>query len=103
MQEVQAEPVVEAKMVPMKLLRNYRPGGPVEIVGWHKPAVTRKDNTGRVIEISAAEFVKGEGGPPPYPGVGFPDKIWAGTVIKLTEDEARNVRRLRIAELEFAD
>lgn len=100
MQETAAKPV---KMHAVKLLKNYCPGGAVEIVGWNKPAVKRKDNAGRVIEISPAEFVKGEPAPPPYPGVGFVGKIWAGTVIKLTEDEARSVKRAKIAELEFAD
>lgn len=99
-QEVPA-PKPPVKMHAVRLLRNYRPAGPVEIVGWHKDAVRKKSAAGVMVEVSPAEFIRGEMKPAPYPGVGFPGKIWAGTVVKLTEDEARSVKKQRIGELEF--
>jgi hypothetical protein len=98
MQDTKAE-----KMVAMKLLRNYCPGGRYEIVGWHRPALQRKGPSGQIETTRAAEFIRGEMADPPYPGVGFDGKVWAGTVIKLGETEARAVKDKRIAELEFAD
>ena len=101
MQEAATDTPIAAKMVPMKLLKNYRPKGAYEVVGWHRPELKRKDAAGQPLIVQKAEFVKGEAAPSPYPGVGFPDKIWAGTVVRLTEDEAKTVKRALIGDIEF--
>lgn len=91
------------KMVTMKLERNYRPAGPYEIVGYLKEAVTKKNSAGMIVELEKAEFIKGEAKPPAIAGTGYPGKLWAGTVINIGEAEGRNIRRIGIASLEFAD
>ncbi len=92
---------VGPKMHTVKVLRNIQPIGDYEIVGFHKEAVVRKDTTGRLVEISKAEFVSGEGAPPPYAGVGFKNKIWAGTVIKLNDEETKRFKQAKAVELEI--
>lgn len=66
-------PVVAEKMFPVRLLKNYKPAGNYEIVGEMAPA--------------------------PRPGLDFPGKIWAGTVVKLPAPEAvalmENIERTR--------
>lgn len=89
------EPV---KMFPVKLLYNYRPFGEFTPVGWHKPAVEKKNAAGQMIIVEPAEFVEGEIKPAPYPGVGFPGKVWAGSVIGLPRDEAIVLINSRRAE-----
>lgn len=84
--------------VKMELVRNYVPKSLLRIVGHQKPAVIQKNAAGQMVEIAAAEWREGEMRPSVYPGTGFPNKIWAGTVIEVPEDEAREMRRLRIAE-----
>lgn len=91
------------KMVAMQLLRNYRPSGDFEIVGHMVPAVTRKDASGREYEVSKAAFVTGEMAPTPQAGVGTTGKIWAGTVIRVPQDEARTMRTNDIAERSVDD
>lgn len=91
------------KMVAMQLLRNYRPAGEFEIVGHVVPAVTRKDASGREYEVSKAEFIAGEGAPPPQAGVGTSGKIWAGTIIRVPQEEARTMRANDIAERSVDD
>ena len=91
------------KMVPVKLLRNYRPSGEFEIVGHHRPAVTVRNVAGKDVVITPAEFVKGEVAPPPQAGVGFANKLWAGTVIRIATDEAKTVKANGIGELDFED
>ncbi|HEX9595283.1 MAG TPA: hypothetical protein VF982_00255 [Anaerolineales bacterium] len=91
------------KMVAMELLRNYRPAGDFDIVGHMVPAVTRKDASGREYEMEKARFVEGEGAPPPISGVGTIGKIWAGTIIRVPQDEARTMRANDIAERSVDD
>lgn len=79
------------KLFPVKLLKNYRPAGTHEIVGYHRPEKKEKDTTGRMVTIQEAAFIEGEGAPPPFPGVGFDTKIWAETVVKLPIDEAKRL------------
>lgn len=62
----------EAKMFPVKLVRNYRPGGAFEIVG---------DAMG-----------------PATPGALVSNKLWAGTVVKLPVDEAKKLVAMQAAE-----
>ena len=98
--EVQTSP----KMIPMKLERNYRPGSEnFTIVGHTKPEVRRKTAAGVEVVVEAEEFVKGEAMPAKYPGVGFANKFWAGTVLKLPEDEAKAIRKNGIGSVEIAD
>lgn len=93
-----AEPVA---MIAMKLERHYQPGGDYQVVGYHKPEVKRKDAAGREIVVSPEEFIEGEMAPPPYPGVGFDGKVWASTVIRLPEEEARRVQKQKIGIRDF--
>jgi len=51
----------DVKMLPVRLLKHYKPSGPYRIVG--------------------------EPPPPPFPGLDFKDKLWAGTVVELPRDE----------------
>lgn len=88
-------------MVTMKLLRHYVPRGPFEIVGYQRNAVTVKDAAGRMHELEPATFVKGEMMPPLHPGTGYPNKIWAGTVLRVPDEEARDMRAKGIAERDF--
>lgn len=94
------EPV---KMIAMKLERHYRPAKEFEVVGYHKPEVKRKFPDGTMKVVEPAEFIKGEAAPAPFPGVISTGKIWAGTVIKLPEAEAKNIRNLGIASRDFDD
>lgn len=92
-----------AKTATIRLLRNYRPLGDFEIVGHEKPAKFKKNAAGQEVQIEAAEFINGEQPEPAQPGTGFPTKIWAGTVIRLPVEEAKNIKRLGIAEYELDD
>lgn len=87
-----------SKLFPVKLLKNYRPAGAYELVGYHQPEITQKDSAGKVTVVQKAEFIEGQIAPPPYPGVGFDTKVWAETVIKLPVDEAKAVVAKKIAE-----
>lgn len=95
------EPAETGAMIAMKLERNYQPSGAFELVGYHKPEVKRKDAAGREIVVSPEEFIEGEMAPPPYPGVGFDGKVWASTVIRLPEEEARRVQKQKIGIRDF--
>ena len=95
---------VGPKMQAMKLERNYRPmSSAFEIVGHFKPAVFKKKPDGELAMVSPEEFIDGEQAPPPRAGVGFANKFWAGTVMKLPIEEAKTMRRLGIATVELAD
>jgi hypothetical protein len=74
-----------------------------EIIGHRVPAVVRKDASGREFVVQPAEFVAGEGAPPPQAGVGTSGKIWSGTVIRVPQDEARTMRANEIAERSVDD
>lgn len=102
----------------MKLLKNYQPAEIIdptdplkkrmlpptyEIVGWHRPEKKAKDSHGVETIVQTAEFINGEAAPPPYPGVGFPNKLWAGTVVKLPLEEAKRLQSLRLAERDIDD
>lgn len=80
-----------AKLFPVRLLKNYRPAGEHEIVGYHRPEIKHKDSAGRMIVMQEAAFIEGEMAPAPFPGVGFETKIWADTVLKLPTDEAKRL------------
>jgi hypothetical protein len=96
---VNPQPEVKAPaMFPVFLIKNYAPMGAYEIVGYLKEAVKQKDAAGNWRVIEKEEFVEGQMKPPPSPGVGFPDKVWAGTTIRLPVDEAKSVVAKKIAE-----
>jgi hypothetical protein len=86
------------KMFPVKLLKNYRPAGKHEVVGYHRPEKVQKDTAGKMVVVQEAAFVEGEMAPPPFPGVGFETKIWAETVLKLPIDEAKRLVGKHLAE-----
>lgn len=99
-----AAPIETApKLVSMKLLRNYVPMGEHEIVGYHKPAKVMKNAAGQMIEVEKAEFVAGVAKPPDQAGVGYANKLWAGTVVKLPKPEAERAYNLKIGERAFED
>lgn len=85
------------KMFPVLLVKNYVPRGDYEIVGYLKEAVKRKNAAGDWKIVEKEEFIEGEM-KPHLPGVGFANKIWAGTTIKLPVDEAKSVVAKKIAE-----
>ena len=87
-----------SKLFPVLLVRNYVPCGEYEIVGYLKAAVKRKDAAGTERIVEREEFIEGVMKPHASPGVGFPNKIWAGTTIKLPVDEAKTVVAKKIAE-----
>lgn len=59
--------------VAVRLLKNHHPAGWYEVVG-------HEDKEGRRLAGPM---------PPPMPGVEFPHKLWAGTVVKLAPDAAK--------------
>jgi hypothetical protein len=75
-------------MFPVRLLKNYAPRGAYEIVGYDKPEIRRKTSDGRMVIEQAGEFIQGEMHPAVFAGTGFPNKIWADTIINLPRDEA---------------
>ena len=86
------------KMFPVKLTKNYRPAGEYEVVGYQRPEKLQKDTAGRVVVVQESKFMEGEMAPPPYPGVGFDNKIWSDTVLKLPIDEAKRLVGKNLAE-----
>lgn len=90
--------VTETKLFPVVLHKNYVPKGAYEIVGYLKDEVKRKNPAGQWIVVEKEEFIEGVMKPHPSPGVGFPDKIWAGTTIRLPIDEAKHLVSKKIAE-----
>lgn len=103
--------VPPAKTVTVKLLRNYRPRGQVEIVGYHKEPILRKRPDGKIVTLEPGGFVietdpdTGQiiGAPPALPGTGFADRLNAGTVIRVGVDEAKRMRTEKIGEVEIDD
>lgn len=90
--------VASEKLFPVVLNKNYCPSGKYEIVGWLRPKVEVKDSAGKMITTEPEKFIEGEMRPAPYPGTGFPNKIWAGTTIRLPVDEAKMVVAKKIAD-----
>lgn len=88
----------EPKLIKMELVRHYVPKHGIRIVGHQRPERKAKNAAGQEVVVQEAAFIEGEMKPAAYPGVGFPNKIWAGTVIEVPEDEAREMRAKKIAE-----
>lgn len=88
----------DVKLFPVVLSKNYAPSGKYEIIGYLKEAVKQKDASGNWRVIEPEQFVEGVMKPHPSPGVGFPNKIWAGTHIKLPLEEAKSVVSNKIGE-----
>lgn len=91
------------RLVPMKLLKNYVPMSEFEIVGYTKPAVTKKNAAGVVVVEAPEEFITGERMPPALAGTGFANKLWAGTVVRLPPDEAKKLYNRGLATRDFED
>lgn len=96
-EEIMTTPT-EQKLFPVLLNKNYVPRGQFEIIGYLKPAVERKNAAGQMVVVEPAEFKEGEMHPAPHPGVGYPNKIWAGTHIRLPLDEAKGLVEKKIAD-----
>ena len=103
-------------MVRVKLLRNYRPRElpdpankgkylpPVfEIVGHWKDAIVVRNKLGKDEELEPAKFIEGEPAPSSKAGVGYADKLWAGTIMRVASDEAKYIRANGIGEIEIDD
>lgn len=91
------------RMVAVKLLRNYRPINEYEVVGYERPAILKKNAAGMMETAQEAQFIDGELPPPAQSGTGFPDKLWAGAVIRLPKEEAVSTRKAGISEYELND
>lgn len=87
-----------SKMFPVILTKNYCPRGEYEIVGYLKPEKREKDAAGNMRLLEKEEFIKGEMNPPHTPGIGFKNKIWAGTHIKVPVEEAKYLVSKKLAE-----
>lgn len=99
-------PPVEAPKPPIvtvKLSRNYRPSDDFEVVGHWKDEIKVKNAAGQEVVVQKREFIKEEVAPPKLAGTGFADKLWAGTVIKVTKDEAKYIRAHEIGTVEVDD
>lgn len=98
----EAKPVEAAsqpeKLFPVVLKKNYMPTCVYEIVGYLKPKVERKDSAGKMLVVEPEEFIAGEPHPAPYPGTGYPGKLWAGTHVRLPIDEAKKLVASKAAE-----
>lgn len=90
-----------AQMFSVKLARHYVPIGYYEVVGWDRPKIEKKGAAGQVVVIQEAAFIEGEKAPPAIAGTGYESKVWAGTTIRLPEEEAKNVVKAGIATREF--
>jgi hypothetical protein len=99
------------KLVPVRLLRNYRPMTSVfEVVGYHKEPIIRKRSDGKMVTIEEGGFFKETdddgaivGAPPAMVGTGFGDRLNVGTVVRLPRDEAKRARDEKIGEYELDD
>lgn len=91
------------KLVPVKLLKNYRPIGDYEVVGHDRPAKLRKNAAGVMVEVEPAEFVADALPEPVLSGTGTGGKIWAGAIIRLPVDEAKAAKKAGIIEYELDD
>lgn len=90
-------------MQAIDLKRNYHPRGKYEIVGYWKDEIVKKSPAGVMEVVQPREFIPGEGKPAKVAGVGYKDKLWAGTIVKLPKDEARAVKQSGVGEYEIAD
>lgn len=98
------------KTVRMTLLKNYRPAGEVEVMGWNKQPVLRKRPDGKLVEVEPGGFIEemDDNGnvmpaPPKLAGTGFADKLLAGTVIRVGTAEAKTMRANGIGEVDVDD
>lgn len=89
------------KLIKMTLDRHYKPVGFYEVIGYNKEEVVKKRSDGTTIVTERAEFIPDIVKPYPISGVGFQNKIWAGTVLKVQENEAKQMRADRIATYEI--
>jgi hypothetical protein len=98
-----AAPPPAPARVTIKLNRNYRPGGDFEVLGYWQDEVKVKNAAGQEVVVRPREFIKGEVAPPKLAGTGFANKLWAGTVIKVSKDEAKAIRAAEIGTVEVDD
>lgn len=95
--------VPAAKMRVMELKRNYRPIGEYEVVGYWQEEIKKKGPDGKEFIARPKAFIPNERAPSPMPGVDNPNKLWAGTVIRINVDEAKRMRSLDIADVSLED
>lgn len=97
------KPASNEPLVSMTLLRHYVPMGDYAIVGHTRPAKKVKNAAGQMVEIEPEAWIEGEAMPPAQAGVGYPNKLWAGTTVRLPKAEAERAYKLKIAERGFND
>ncbi len=93
-----AEPA-PVKTVKMELKRHYVPHKLISIVGHQRPERKVKNAAGEMVVATEAKFIDGVMYPPVFAGVGYDNKIWAGTVIEVPEDEGKTMRQKGIGEV----
>mgnify|MGYP007071662261 CR=1 FL=1 len=88
------------KLFPVVLVKNYMPAPGInyEIIGHLQPKVENKDAGGRVTLVSPEKWIDGEPSPAPIPGAGYPNKLWAGTHVRVPVDEAKRLIAAKAAE-----
>lgn len=86
------------KTVKMELKRNYVPHNLIAVVGYQKPDIVAKNVIGQQVVVEKGGWIDGEMKPGLYAGVGYANKVWAGTVIEVPEAEAKTMRAAGIAE-----
>ena len=92
-------PAEGARLAAMLLKRHYRPMGFYEVVGHHTREVWRKKASGEQYLAEPSEWKPGEKADPPVAGaLGFADKLWAGTVVRLPFEEAKTIQKAGIGE-----
>lgn len=94
-------PKPDEDLVSIKLDKNYRPMGYYEVAGWHKDEIKRKNAAGNEVVVERAEFIEGERKPPVVAGTGFPNKVWAGTVLRVPKSEVAHIRKNGIGSIEL--
>ncbi len=94
------EPAKQAtgKMFPVRLLRNYQPDHEYEVLGYYKPERKVKDAAGGWIVVDKGGWQAGEMKPAPFPGVGYSNKIWAETYVKVPVEDAKKLIENKSAE-----
>lgn len=88
----------ESKMFPVKLLRNYQPNHEYEVLGYLKPERKEKTASGELVTVDRGGWQEGVMHPAPVVGAYLPNKIWAGTTVKLPIDVAKRLMENKAAE-----
>lgn len=89
------------RLIKMTLDRHYVPAGYYEVVGYNKEEIVKKRADGTSIVVEQAAFIPDVVKPHYIGGVGFQNKIWSGTVLRVQETEAKQMRKNGIASVDL--